>query len=204
MEHISTHTALSSDHLLVSKLSLMYVVKFRAILSLNIRMLTGVDFARVWTPIWILAFHWIVLNVKLKFILWSKISLKRSWSLSVSLVRPNRYCLTLLTPELRLRISRKNALRRIAQSTKNAGQIREFEIHNRLVRDICVELGNRAFDGKLRSLRLGHKSFWNFTKIVKNNVVTLITELEKVSAITEKFSRAHENTVQSLMGAVFV
>jgi hypothetical protein len=40
-------------------------------------------------------------------------------SLSVPLVRPNRYCLT-LTPELKLRISRKNVLRRIAQSTKNA------------------------------------------------------------------------------------
>jgi hypothetical protein len=66
-------------------------------------------------------------------------------SLSVHLVRPNRYCLT-LTPELKLRISRKNALRRISQRTKNAGQIREFEIHNRLVRDMCVEFGNRAFE----------------------------------------------------------
>jgi hypothetical protein len=60
-------------------------------------------------------------------------------SLSVPLVRPNRYCLT-FTPELMLRISRKNALRQIAQSTENAGQIGEFEIHNRLVRDMCVGL----------------------------------------------------------------
>jgi hypothetical protein len=36
------------------------------------------------------------------------------------------------------------------------------------------------------------------------NVITLITEEEKVSAIAEKFSRANENTVQSPMGAVFV
>jgi hypothetical protein len=144
-----------------SKLSLMYVVKFPAILVLTIKMPTGVNFARVWTPVWILTFHWIVLNVKLKLILWSKISPRRSWRLdSEHLVRPNRYCLT-LTPELKHRISRKNALRRIVQSTKNAGP-------NRLVRDKCVELGNRAFGDKLHSLRSGHKSFWNFMKIVKS------------------------------------
>jgi hypothetical protein len=77
---------------------------------------------------------------------------------------------------------------------------------------MCVELRNRAFGGKLRSLRPGHKSFWNFTKIVKNkcrsvptlkvNGVTLITEQDKASAIAEKFSRAHENTVQSPLSAV--
>jgi hypothetical protein len=43
-------------------------------------------------------------------------------SLSVPLIRPNRFSLTLL-PELKLKISRKNALRRIAQDTKHAAQI---------------------------------------------------------------------------------
>jgi hypothetical protein len=73
---------------------------------------------------------------------------------------------------------------------------------------ICVW----AFGGKLRSLRPGHKSFWNFTKIDKNkcrsvptlkvNGVKLITEQEKASALAEKFSRAHENAVQSPLSAV--
>jgi hypothetical protein len=77
---------------------------------------------------------------------------------------------------------------------------------------VDVELGNRAFGGKLRSLRPGHKSFWNLTKIIKNkcrsvtklnvNGVTLITEQEKASAIAEKFSRAHENTVQFPLSTV--
>jgi hypothetical protein len=72
---------------------------------------------------------------------------------------------------------------------------------------MCVELGNRAFGGKLRSLRPGYKFFWNFTKIVKNkcssvptlkvNKVILITEQEKASAIAEKFSRAEHGPVSS-------
>jgi hypothetical protein len=89
-----------------SKLSLMFVVKLPAILSLTIRMPTGVDFARVWTPVWILTTRMereidsIVQN-------FTEAILE---ALSVPLVRPNRYCLT-PTPELKLKISRKNALR---------------------------------------------------------------------------------------------
>jgi hypothetical protein len=37
---------------------------------------------------------------------------------------------------------------------------------------------------------------------LKFNGLTLITEQEKASAIAEKFSRAHENTVQSPLSAV--
>jgi hypothetical protein len=102
----------------------------------------------------------------------------KAQSLSVPLVRPNRYCLT-LPLELKLRILRKNALRQIAQDPKNGGQIKVFEIHNMSVRDMCVELRNRTFGGRLHSLRPDHKFFWNFTKINKNkcrsgNGVTLI------------------------------
>jgi hypothetical protein len=99
---------------------------------------TGVYFARVWTPVWILTSHWIVLYVKLKLILWSKISPRRSWRLISCLCLWFVQIVIVITPELRLRISWNNALRRIAQRTKNAGQIREFEIHNKLVRDMCV------------------------------------------------------------------
>jgi hypothetical protein len=77
---------------------------------------------------------------------------------------------------------------------------------------LLQELGNRAFSDKLRSLRPRHKSFWSFTKIGKNkcrrvptlkvNGVTLKTEQEKASAIAEKFSRAHENTVKFPLSAV--
>jgi hypothetical protein len=133
----------------------MYVVKFPVILSLTTKMPTGVDFTRIWTPVWILTSHWIVLtrSIERETQIDSLVqnftdAFLEARSLSVLLVRPNRYCLT-LTPELKLRISRKNALRRIAQSTKNTGQIREFEIHNRLVRYMCVELGNRAFGGNI-------------------------------------------------------
>jgi hypothetical protein len=58
----------------------------------------------------------------------------------------------------------------------------------------------------------GHKSFWNFTKIVKNkcrsvpalkvNGITLITEQEHAGMIAENFSLAHDNTVQSPLSAV--
>jgi hypothetical protein len=59
----------------------------------------------------------------------------KALSLSVPLVRPNRFSLT-LTTELKLKISWKNALRRIAQDMKNAAQIRKYEIQNRLVHEI--------------------------------------------------------------------
>jgi Reverse transcriptase (RNA-dependent DNA polymerase)/Endonuclease-reverse transcriptase len=134
-------------------------------------------------------------------------------SLSVPLVRPNRHSLT-LTPELKFIISRKNAIRRIAQNTFNTAQIREYEIQNRLVRDACDALGNKSFGDKLATLRPGHKSFWNFTKIIKNKCrsipalkvdgVTLITEQEKAEAIADKFSMAHENTSQSPLNASVV
>jgi hypothetical protein len=88
-------------------------------------------------------------------------------SLSVPLVRPNCHSLT-LTPELKFIISRKKALRQIAQNTFNTTQIREYEIQNRLVRDICDPLKNKCFGDKLATLRPSHKSFWNFTKSINN------------------------------------
>jgi hypothetical protein len=121
-------------------------------------------------------------------------------SLSVPLVRPpNRCCLT---------ITQAQNLTEECSSTKLLKTLRTVVKLRNLRFVICgVELGNRAFVDKLRSLRPRHKSFWNFTKIVKNkcrnvptlkvNGVTLITEQEKASTIAEKFPRAHENTVQS-------
>jgi hypothetical protein len=123
------------------------------------------------------------------------------------------FLLLLFTPELKFIISRKNALWRIAQSTFNTTQIREYEIQNtRLVRNIC----DKIFGGKLTTLLPGHNFFWNyFTKIIKNKCrsipalkvdgVTLITEQEKADgAMPVKFSMAHENTSQSPLNASVV
>jgi hypothetical protein len=145
----------------------MYVVKFPSILSLTIKMPTGVDFARVWTPVWILTSHWIVLNVKLKLILWYKISPRRTWRLGPWL------CLWFVQIIIVLRslqnsISESHGRMLFDELLRALRTLREFEHHNKLVRDMCVKLGNRTFGSKLHSLRPGHKSFWNFTKIVKN------------------------------------
>jgi hypothetical protein len=68
-------------------------------------------------------------------------------------------------------------------------------------------LGNTAFGNKVRKLKPGHGSFWNFTKIIKNKFLaipalkidglTLITESEKANAIASNFSLAHENSLHS-------
>jgi hypothetical protein len=71
---------------------------------------------------------------------------------------------------------------------------------------MCRDLQDRSFGKKS-----GHKSLWNFTKIIRNNCrsipelkvdrVTLITERDKAKAIAVKFPRAHENTSQSPLHA---
>jgi hypothetical protein len=120
-----------------------------------------------------------------------------SWTLR--LVRPNRYCLTLI-PELKLRISRKNALRRSAQSTKKARQIREFEIHSSLVR------GARK-----------QGLWWQIAFIVTRPQILLELHENCQEQVPQragikcqwgcecdrwKFFRTHENTVQSPLSAV--
>jgi hypothetical protein len=76
---------------------------------------------------------------------------------------------------------------------------------------MCVSLQNISFGNNLRTLRPGHRSFWGFTKIIKNKFrgipalkmdgLTLITESEKANTITSKFSLAHENSTQSNLSA---
>jgi hypothetical protein len=52
---------------------------------------------------------------------------------------PFRYSLV-LTPEIKALIARKNALRRIAQRTKNSGDKRNYETHNSIVKDIYQDI----------------------------------------------------------------
>jgi len=124
------------------------------------------------------------------------------------LARPNRYSL-ILTPEIKSLIARKNALRRIAQRSWGDPpvirelKISEFKFHNNLVRESCSKLRNENFGNKLQSLRPGHKSLWNFTKIIKNKTRNipalkvdgnyLLTGQEKADAIASVFSNAHLN-----------
>jgi L-alanine-DL-glutamate epimerase-like enolase superfamily enzyme len=68
---------------------------------------------------------------------------------------------------------------------------------------MCGGLRDISFGNKLRALRLSLRSFWGFTRIIKNKFcgiptlkldeLTLITESEKVDAIASKFSLAHES-----------
>jgi len=124
----------------------------------------------------------------------------------VPLTRPFRFSLP-LTPEIKSTIAYKNSLRRIVQNSRNEQDRIAFEDCNRLVRNLCQELSHKSFDNKLRSLKPGHKSFWNFTKIIKNkcrNVPALkvegrflLTETEKADEIAKQFSRSHLNTMPS-------
>jgi hypothetical protein len=81
----------------------------------------------------------------------------------------------------------------------------KYEVLHNIVRDMCGGLRDISFYNKLRALRPGHRSFWGFSRIIKNKFrristlkldgLTLITESEKVDAITSKFSLAHDNTL---------
>jgi Reverse transcriptase (RNA-dependent DNA polymerase) len=127
-------------------------------------------------------------------------------SQTVPLARPNRYSLV-LTPEIKLLISRKNTLRRIAQRTRDQDDKRAYKIHNKLVRETCNELQNKNFSDKIQSLRPGHKSLWSFTKLIKNKTRNipalkidgkyLLTGKEKADAIALQFSIAHKNSMNS-------
>jgi hypothetical protein len=95
----------------------------------------------------------------------------------------------------------------VYQNSRNTDDRLEFETLNNLVRELCRGLGNTAFGNKVRKLKPGHGSFWNFTKIIKNKFraipalkmdgLTLITESEKANAMASKFSLAHENFLHS-------
>jgi hypothetical protein len=125
---------------------------------------------------------------------------------TVPLVQPNRFNLT-LTPEIKALIGQKNTLRRRVQRTHNTDDKREYETLNRLVIDVCDTLRNNVFGNKMQTLRPGHKSLWNFTKIIKNkgrtvpalkiNHEILITDPEKANAIAAKFHQSHVNTMVS-------
>jgi hypothetical protein len=85
------------------------------------------------------------------------------------------------------------------QNSRNTQDRLEFVTLNNLIRDLCRGLGN-----KVRKLKPGHGSFWDFIKRIKNKFraipalkmdgLTLITEPEKGNAIASKFSFAHENS----------
>jgi hypothetical protein len=91
---------------------------------------------------------------------------------AVPLVRPSCFCLA-LSPLIKSIIARKNGLRRVWQNSRNTQDRLEFETLNNLVRDLCRGMGNTAFGNKVRKLKPGHGSFWNFTKIIKNKFRTI-------------------------------
>jgi hypothetical protein len=72
---------------------------------------------------------------------------------------------------------------------------------------MCGGLTDISFGNKLRALRPGHRSFWGFTRIIRDKFrgisilklygLTLITESEIADAIASKFSLAHDNTLRS-------
>jgi hypothetical protein len=71
----------------------------------------------------------------------------------------------------------------------------------------CGGLKDISYGNKLRVLRPGHRSFWGFTRIIREKFrripalildrLTLITESRKTDAIASKFSLAHDNTLRS-------
>jgi hypothetical protein len=125
---------------------------------------------------------------------------------TIPLVRPYRHSLP-LTPEIKSAITYKNTLRRIAQRSKNSEDITLFNFFNNLVRNSCEELSHESFGKKLGSLRPGHNSFWNFTKLIKNKCrrvpalkvqdLILLTDSEKAEEIAGHFSKSHSNTMSS-------
>jgi hypothetical protein len=78
----------------------------------------------------------------------------------------------------------------------------EYEVLNNIVRDMCGGLRDISFGNKLRALRPGHRSFWGFTRIIRDKfhgipALKFITESGETDAIASKFSLAHDNTLQS-------
>jgi hypothetical protein len=77
----------------------------------------------------------------------------------------------------------------VMQRHHNTDDRVEYEVLNNIVRDMCGGLRVISFGNKLRALRPGHRSFWSFTRIIKNKFgripalkldgLTLITKSEK-------------------------
>jgi hypothetical protein len=65
-------------------------------------------------------------------------------------------------------------------------------------------VNNDSFQNKIGTLRPGHKSFFNFTTLIKNKIMcvpalkvggsTLITDTEKAVVIADRFAESHENS----------
>jgi hypothetical protein len=127
-------------------------------------------------------------------------------STAVPLVRLNRYHFA-LTTQIRSIIAQKNGCRRALQRHHNTDDRDEYEVLNNIFWDMCGGLSDISFGNKLRDLRVGHRSFWSFTRIIKNKFrgipalkldgLTLITESEKANAIASKLFLAHDNTFRS-------
>jgi hypothetical protein len=95
-----------------------------------------------------------------------------------------------------------------AQLTRNSGPMKRakalFNMLNGLVQFLISKLNNDSFQNKIGTLRPGHKSFFNFTKLIKNKIrcipalkvggSTLITDAEKAAAIADRFAESHENS----------
>jgi hypothetical protein len=132
-------------------------------------------------------------------------------SRSVPMVQPTSFALSLI-PRIKSIIRLKNSQRRRAQRArltrnKRARAAALYNMLNRLFQCLTSELSNNSFENKIGTLRLGHKSLWNFTKLLKNRArcvpalkvdeKTLITDAEKADAIASKFAESHNNTMIS-------
>jgi hypothetical protein len=54
------------------------------------------------------------------------------------------------------------------QTNRRARAAVLYNMLNILVKCLTSELGNKSFQNKIGTLRPGHKSLWNFIKLIKN------------------------------------
>jgi hypothetical protein len=121
-------------------------------------------------------------------------------------------CIILDVSRIKSIIRLKNSKRLRAQRAWLTGNSRAraaalYNMLNRLVQCLTSKLNNNSFQNKIGTLRPGHKSLWNFTKLIENKIKcipapkvdekTLITDAEKPEAITSKFAKSHNNTMIS-------
>jgi hypothetical protein len=106
-------------------------------------------------------------------------------STAVPLVRPNRYHFT-LTLQIMYIIVQKNGRRRAWQRHHNTDDMDEYEVLNNIVRDMCGGQRDISFGNKLRALRPGHRSFWGFSRNIRNKFRGIpVLKLDELTLITE-------------------
>jgi hypothetical protein len=191
---LSTRTALSFDHLsvLVGAFCL-WLQEFRLnLISLGNGFSTGLKFFT--RPSWVWDWRWLYDSD----LCWGDFGSESCCS-SSRLFKSFLFC---TNPANKVYYSPKKWLAACEYTRRDTLDRLEFETLSNLARDLC-----RGFGNKVRKLKPGHRSFWNFTKIIKNKFraipvlkmdgLTLLTESEKANAMASTFSLAHENSLHS-------